>query len=39
MIYLTCFAVFLLVGAAIFLVGGLDEKIAAELRRGKRPEK
>lgn len=29
-------AVFLLVGAAIFLVGGLDEKIAAELRRGRK---
>jgi hypothetical protein len=29
-------AVFLLVGAAIFLIGGLDEKIAAELRRGKK---
>ncbi|MFB0920050.1 MAG: hypothetical protein QMB62_04090 [Oscillospiraceae bacterium] len=29
-------AVFLLVSAAIFLVGGLDEKIAAELRRGKK---
>jgi hypothetical protein len=36
MIYLTCFAVFLLVGAAIFLVGGLDEKIAEELRREKK---
>jgi hypothetical protein len=36
MIYLTCFAVFLLVGAAIFLVGGLDQKIAEELRRGKK---
>jgi len=36
MIYLTCFAVFLLVGAAIFLIGGLDEKIAEELRRGKK---
>ena len=29
-------AVFLLVDAAIFLVGGLDEKIAAELRRGRK---
>ena len=29
-------AVFLLVGAAIFLVGGLDEKIAEELRHGKK---
>lgn len=29
-------AVFLLVGAAIFLVGGLDEKIAEELIRGKK---
>lgn len=29
-------AVFLLVGVAIFLIGGLDEKIAAELRRGKK---
>jgi hypothetical protein len=36
MIYLTCFAVFLLVGAAIFLVGGLDKKIADEMRRGKK---
>jgi len=26
-------AVFLLMSAAIFLIGGLDEKIAAELRR------
>ncbi|SBW00553.1 membrane hypothetical protein [uncultured Eubacteriales bacterium] len=30
------FAVFLLVGAAIFLVSGLDEKIAVKLRRGKK---
>ena len=36
MITLIYFAVFLLVGAAIFLVSGLDEKIAAELRRGKK---
>lgn len=36
MIYLTCFAVFLLVGAAILLVGGLDKKIAAEVKRGKK---
>jgi hypothetical protein len=28
--------VFLLVGTAIFLVGGLDEKIAAEVKRGKK---
>lgn len=36
MIYLTCFAVFLFAGTAIFLVGGLDKKVAAELRRGKK---
>jgi hypothetical protein len=36
MIYLTYLAVFLLVGAAIFLAGGLDKKIAEELRRGKK---
>ena len=35
-IQLIYFAVFLLVGAAIFLVGGLDEKIVAELRRGRK---
>jgi hypothetical protein len=35
-IQLVYLAVFLLVGAAIFLVGGFDEKIAAELRRGKK---
>ena len=35
-IKLVYLAVFLLVGAAIFLVGGLDEKIAEELRRGKK---
>jgi len=35
-INLTYLAVFLLVSAAFFLVGGLDEKIAAELRRGKK---
>lgn len=29
-------AVFLLVSAAIFLIGGIDKKIAAELRRGKK---
>ncbi|SBW01056.1 membrane hypothetical protein [uncultured Eubacteriales bacterium] len=36
MIYLTCFAVFLLVGAAIFLVSDLDKKIAAEIKRGRK---
>jgi len=35
-INLVYLAVFLLVGAAIFLVGGLDERISAELRRGKK---
>jgi hypothetical protein len=36
MIETTCFAVFLLVSAAIFLFSGLDEQIAAERRRGKK---
>lgn len=36
MIYLTYFAVFLCLNAAIFLVGGLDKKIAEEMRRGKK---
>jgi hypothetical protein len=36
MIGITCFAVFLLAGAAIFLIGGLDERIAADHRRGKK---
>jgi len=35
-IQLVYLAAFLLVGAAIFLVSGLDKKIAAELRRGKK---
>ncbi len=35
-INLICLAVFLLVSAAIFLIGSFDEKIAAELRRGKK---
>lgn len=35
-ITLTYIAVFLLLSAAIFLVGSLDEKIVAELRRGKK---
>lgn len=35
-INLVYLAVFLLVGAAIFLIGGLDEKITAELRRGRK---
>lgn len=36
MTYLTCFAVFLFTGAAIFLFGGLEEALAARLRRGKK---
>ncbi len=35
-IQLIYLAVFLLAGAAIFLIGGLAEKIAAELRRGRK---
>ena len=35
-INLVYLAVFLLVGTAIFLIAGLDEKIAVELRRGKK---
>jgi len=36
MIGITCFAVFLLVSTAIFLLSGLDEQIAAQRRRGKK---
>ncbi|MEA4895662.1 MAG: hypothetical protein VB064_10425 [Oscillospiraceae bacterium] len=36
MILIVCFAVFLLVSAAIFIISGLDEQIAAEHRRGKK---